>query len=219
MTDYTSQGKTRKWNVVDLQNSDSHQSYYTALSRSSSAAGTLILQGFDARKVTGGASGALRQEFRELELLDEITRLRYEGKRKAKGDRYVPKNVHDALRWDHNKLWIQNSDEVHDWTVVEKPVKTLTAPPQPVLVGFAASAPIGPRWHDNSCAYDAVLSIIMALWRENPVAWTLLFSGTGNQWMRGIASGLASKMAVDDIRDQLCAFDLGQNLRCAILCL
>ena len=30
--------------------------------------------------MTGGASGALRQEFRELELLDEITRLHYLGK-------------------------------------------------------------------------------------------------------------------------------------------
>jgi hypothetical protein len=27
--------------------------------------------------ITGGCSGALRQEFRELELLDEITRLHY----------------------------------------------------------------------------------------------------------------------------------------------
>ncbi|KAF8882796.1 hypothetical protein BD779DRAFT_1381589, partial [Infundibulicybe gibba] len=61
MTDYASQGKTRIYNVVDLNNSRSHQSYYTALSRSASAAGTIILQGFDAKKITGGASGALRQ--------------------------------------------------------------------------------------------------------------------------------------------------------------
>jgi hypothetical protein len=33
----------------------------------------LILQGFDPKVITGGCSGALRQEFRELELLDEIT--------------------------------------------------------------------------------------------------------------------------------------------------
>ncbi|KAF8868708.1 hypothetical protein BD779DRAFT_1426872, partial [Infundibulicybe gibba] len=61
MTDYVSQGKTRTYNVVDLNNSYLHQSYYTALSRSASTAGTVILQGFDARKITGGASGALRQ--------------------------------------------------------------------------------------------------------------------------------------------------------------
>ena len=77
MTECTSQGKTRIKNVVDLNNMRSHQGFYTALSRGTSADGTLILQGFDSLKITGGASGALRQEFRELELLDEITSLIY----------------------------------------------------------------------------------------------------------------------------------------------
>ena len=116
MTDFGSQGKTRPNNVCDLNNLQTHQSYYTALSRSASAKGTLILQGFDPRKITGGCSGALRQEFRELELLDEITKLRYEGKlsvkvygdirntliqafREWKGQQYVPQNVHLAIRW------------------------------------------------------------------------------------------------------------------------
>ncbi|KAF9455408.1 hypothetical protein BDZ94DRAFT_1205770 [Collybia nuda] len=80
MTDYASQGKTRPENVVDLHNLSSHQAYYTALSRSATADGTLILQGFDASKIVGKASGALRQEFRELELLDNITQLRFVGK-------------------------------------------------------------------------------------------------------------------------------------------
>ena len=93
-----------------------HKVYYTALSRSSTAQGTLILQGFDARKMTGGCSGALRQEFCELELLDEVTKTRYVGKlaptvtgdtrnevissfRKWKGVQYVPNVVHPAIRW------------------------------------------------------------------------------------------------------------------------
>jgi hypothetical protein len=80
MTDYTSQGKTRLFNVVDLSSTRSHQSYYMALLRSASAAGTVILQGFDAYKITGGASGALRQEFREIEMLDDITTLHYNGR-------------------------------------------------------------------------------------------------------------------------------------------
>ncbi|KAF9458813.1 hypothetical protein BDZ94DRAFT_1284663 [Collybia nuda] len=88
MTDYASQGKTRPKNVVDLHNLSSHQAYYTALSRSATAEGTLILQGFDAKKIVGKASGALRQEFRELELLDTITLLRFTGK--------LPKGMHDA---------------------------------------------------------------------------------------------------------------------------
>ncbi|KAF8224381.1 hypothetical protein L208DRAFT_1311889 [Tricholoma matsutake] len=115
MTDYTSQGKTRLFNVVDINSSRSHQSYYTALSRSASAAGTVILQGFDAKKITGGASGALHQEFRELELLDNITALHYNGKLdatvigecrndsitafcKIKGEYYVPNAVHRAIQ-------------------------------------------------------------------------------------------------------------------------
>ena len=73
MTDYGSQGKTRPYNVTELNNCCTHQSYYTVLSRSASASGTIILQGFNAKKIMGGASGALCQEFRELELLDEIS--------------------------------------------------------------------------------------------------------------------------------------------------
>ncbi|KDR66272.1 hypothetical protein GALMADRAFT_81086, partial [Galerina marginata CBS 339.88] len=61
MTDFASQGKTREENVADLNNLQTHQAYYTALSRSSTADGTLILQGFDSKKITGGCSGALRQ--------------------------------------------------------------------------------------------------------------------------------------------------------------
>ncbi|KAF8214868.1 hypothetical protein K438DRAFT_1562879 [Mycena galopus ATCC 62051] len=79
MTDYASQGKTRAFNVVNLNNCRIHFSYYTALSRSSTSAETVILQGMDPSKITRGTSGFLRQEFRELETLNEYTRLRYEG--------------------------------------------------------------------------------------------------------------------------------------------
>ena len=89
MTDYSSQGRTRPDNVVDLHSCHTHQSYYTCLSRSASADGTIIVQGFDPKVVTGGALGYLRQEFRELEILDEVTRQRYENKlsNKITGDR------------------------------------------------------------------------------------------------------------------------------------
>ena len=79
MTDYASQGKTRLFNVVDLQHCQTHQSYYTALSRSASIKGTAIIQGFDSGKITGGMSGWLHKEFRELEILDDITHIRYDG--------------------------------------------------------------------------------------------------------------------------------------------
>ena len=81
MTDYASQGKTRKYNVVDLGQTRNHHGYYTALSRGSTAYGTLILSGLHSKHITGGASGALHQE---LKLLDCITTMRYEGKLPAK---------------------------------------------------------------------------------------------------------------------------------------
>ncbi|TFK50556.1 hypothetical protein OE88DRAFT_1631068, partial [Heliocybe sulcata] len=79
MTDYASQGRTRPNNVVDLNNCSNHQSYYTCLSRSASAEGTIMIQGFDPNKIMGEASGYLRQEFRELETLDHITELHFDN--------------------------------------------------------------------------------------------------------------------------------------------
>ena len=128
MTDFASQGKTRPYNISDLNNLRSHQSYYTALSRSATAEGTLILQGFDPRLIVGGCSGALRQEFRELELLDDITRLRYSGKlpvsvdgdtrnniitsfRKWKGTQYVPSTVHNSIKWSKRSPWLETDSE------------------------------------------------------------------------------------------------------------
>ena len=79
MTDFASQGRTRPNNVCDIQNCPTHQSVYTCLSRGSTLDGTVIVQSFDSSKLTGGISGSLRQEFRELELLDEITKMCYMG--------------------------------------------------------------------------------------------------------------------------------------------
>ena len=73
MTVYSSQGKMHPNNLVILNSCHDHLSYYTALSRSSTAEGTVIIQGFNPNKITCGAFGYLRQEFHELELLDEIS--------------------------------------------------------------------------------------------------------------------------------------------------
>ncbi|KAJ6618448.1 hypothetical protein B0H10DRAFT_1698108, partial [Mycena sp. CBHHK59/15] len=92
MTDYSSQGKSRVLNVVDLNNCKTHFSYYTVLSRGTS------------------------QEFRELELLNEITELRYSNKLPAsvkginrhellrsfqlfKGGNYQPEEMSEHIRW------------------------------------------------------------------------------------------------------------------------
>ncbi len=73
MTDYSSQGKTRPYNPVHLDYCKSHQACYTALLQTASAKGTILLQPISPSKVQGGVHGSLRQEFRELEMLDEIT--------------------------------------------------------------------------------------------------------------------------------------------------
>jgi len=138
MTVYSSQGKTRPDNVVILNSCRDHLSYYTALSRSSTAEGTIIIQGFNPNKITCGAPGYLRQEFRELELLDEITHLRFEVKlspsingnlRNAlirqyqllKGKYYVPEVVPDTLKWTKsdpmNILKVQTDTQ---WQLIEK---------------------------------------------------------------------------------------------------
>lgn len=119
MTDYASQGKSRPKNPVHLSSCHSHMSYYTCLSRSTSAAGTIIIQGFDPSVITRGCSCYLRQEFHEHEILDDITRLRYEGNlpddingtlrnslirqyQEWKGTDYVPNNTDEALKWSKN---------------------------------------------------------------------------------------------------------------------
>ena len=53
---------------------------YTCLLRGSIYDETVIVQRFDSRKIQGGLSGYLKQEFHDLELLGEIPRLRYIGK-------------------------------------------------------------------------------------------------------------------------------------------
>jgi PIF1-like helicase len=138
MTDYASQGKTRDINIVDPMSCKSHMAYYTGLSRGSSASGTAILQGFDVNKITCGASGYLRQEFRELELLDEITALQFNNKlssrvngkwrnviidqyRDIKGKQYCPVNVDAPLRWDaQNPMPILSQVIDSPWKLIEK---------------------------------------------------------------------------------------------------
>ncbi|KAI4294020.1 hypothetical protein K525DRAFT_213689 [Schizophyllum commune Loenen D] len=79
MTDYASQGKTRPINIINLVNSRSHQAYYTALSRSSSASGTAIVSSFSASMISRGLDDQLKREFRNLEILNDINRLKYNG--------------------------------------------------------------------------------------------------------------------------------------------
>ncbi|KZT05008.1 uncharacterized protein LAESUDRAFT_656800 [Laetiporus sulphureus 93-53] len=119
MTDFGAQGCTRPFNVAHLKHCKGHQSMYTCLSCSSSLFGTLILDGFDAFKLTGSMSGDLCCEFHELEILDDIHHLRFSSElpstihgctrvslittcQSVFGAQHVPPNMKSILDWGHS---------------------------------------------------------------------------------------------------------------------
>lgn len=145
MTDYCSQGRTRPFNVVHLNNCKNHQSYYTCLSRSATHEGTFIINGFNSSAITtgkgNGLGGNIRQEFRELEILDEISKLRYESMlpndvngivrrdlitqfRKWKGDAHLPQHMHNALKLDKQSPFVLSPCEDIQWKIVSGQNKT-----------------------------------------------------------------------------------------------
>ena len=235
MTDYASQGKTHPFNVVDLTECCSHQAYYTALSRSSTATGTLILTSFHPSKITGGASGALHQEFHELELLDNITKLRFEDKlpksiamadhrntlidlfREYKGKNYVPSTTHAAISWSKSDPFLEWQGTKIDWQVLGNNRNAPKVPDASHIVStpkgpgdfqrravqlkwkslymvpanskpnikrvkfdqpenpsptMQLSIPVGTQWQSNSCAYDAVVTVLCNIWQERPESVT-----------------------------------------------
>lgn len=100
MTDYSAQGKTREWNVVDISRCKSFQGAYTCLSRGTSLKRTLIVRDFPEDLLRGKLDGGLRQEYRELDYLSTITDLVYEG--------IVPCAILRPTRWEtisSYRLW------------------------------------------------------------------------------------------------------------------
>ncbi|KAJ3557014.1 hypothetical protein NM688_g1702 [Phlebia brevispora] len=113
MTDFGVQGRTRYYNPVDLSRCRGHQSVYTCLSRSSSLSGTLILRPFDEGKITRGASLDVQREMRELEILDDITHMRYDG--------MLPEGVvHRALNWrDAKQIELRPPVDAAEWRLAK----------------------------------------------------------------------------------------------------
>lgn len=118
ITDYGAQGQNRPRNAVDLRNCANYKAFYVALSRSVTSAGLIILSDFSPNidKIQGGIEGWARQEYRELEVLGEITKLKHEGRlpKSIEGHRRnvvirqyqvwaglnnAPKNIHKAITW------------------------------------------------------------------------------------------------------------------------
>ncbi|KAF8582599.1 hypothetical protein K439DRAFT_1246442, partial [Ramaria rubella] len=88
-----------------------------------------------------GTSGWLQQEFRELEILDDVMSLHHQGKlnacvegdrrntvireyQKWKGTEYVPLTVHCALKWSKNDpLHLLEKSEDEAWTIIDNKLK------------------------------------------------------------------------------------------------
>jgi hypothetical protein len=237
------------------------------------------LQGFEPKKITGKASGALRQEFRDLELLDEITKLQYLSKlpssvygdsrntlihtfRLHKGLTYVPKNVHPSIQWDKNDPMLEPILDVTlkqgapepisiltQDTLLKGPVKDTvpmnhTTPARGLKrkdmspkkehkqkkaklhvksniadnpntssahINTNTLEPCGTIWHQNSCAYDAILTVIHGIWNIDRAHYTTILKGMNDEISGNLiadferhASGLKSlESARDDLRHRL----------------
>src|SRR3954464_2914680 len=171
MTAHAAQGKTRPYNVVHLNSCHNHMAYYTALSRSASAEGTIIIQGFDSKVISRGCSGYLRQEFRELELLDDITRLRFkrqlpnhiDGKLRStvicqfqawKGSNYVPSKTDAALKWSLNDpMQIHPANHDCSWQIVDRSKRSKKEGSATTFVPAKGTVSITPK-RKNTVATD-----------------------------------------------------------------
>ncbi|KAE9408391.1 hypothetical protein BT96DRAFT_783336, partial [Gymnopus androsaceus JB14] len=91
-------------------------------------------------KLTCGASGQLCRGYKEIEILNDITQLHFEGKLPAevsgstcnvlieffffflawKGSEYIPTHIHDALRWTAKDPYEIETDPCVPWTVLDK---------------------------------------------------------------------------------------------------
>lgn len=80
----------------------------------------------------------------------------------------------------HNKKI--NANNVHNKTSIKRKLEqTKQCPDRPIKRQKAECSstkeskqqwPQGLSWHENSCAYDATLTIIHAIWKEDPTKWS-----------------------------------------------
>lgn len=270
MTGYCSQGRTRLQNICHLHSSQyTLASYYTSLSRSASADDTIIIQDFDTSYLTNGIPGYLRQEYRELEILDHITELRFEGKlpatvtgshrnslvrsyREHFGRNHVPKQSHPSLKWNGgtnfepheihtfeeaatHKRKFEESD-VYDQQPTNKQklshTKGAKRPPPPSTVAPPSKRsktddtlqPLmtlrypGFIWDkfNWSCAYDALLFIVMSTWSEQSSLWRNNFKDM-NQYTSMLSVGFGEAQGgistYEEVRDRLRGMLYAKNRR------
>ena len=189
MTDYASQGRTRPFNVVDPRHCRSTQSLYTCLSRGASLSGLLLLNRLDVNKLRKGLNGHLREELDELEVLSDITEMKYEGRLHEQvqgqsrrqllrsfysvyGKSYKAKHRHE-LRAGSSMKRKAAPAPVHSLPPSSKrrvAVDSSDAPPP------MPAWPRGMRWDssNHSCAYDSFLTIMVNTTHFFPSMWSSL---------------------------------------------
>ena len=231
MTDYAAQGKSRPRNPVNLTNCKNQHAVYTALSRSTTADGTLILGEFDTRKITSGISGHLRQEFRELELLNCITKDRFLNKLPRTATASLRKPLiheyqltkepsfqptwHASLSWHAFERRIDQPEDTFLWGKEMNPgpdctgkKKKRSAPSvnlsNDAVLNVAPHRPVGLMWDalNWSCAYEAVLSILYNIWLENRFHITLFLRSVGHIGI-AIANGFDTNLPLEILRNAI----------------
>jgi hypothetical protein len=129
-------------------------------------------------------------------------------KRKASNSEHVdspaPKLVPPACLSSSSKNLLNNS----------KMTKKEQAPTPHVPQHFTdAWQPLGTRWQNNSCAYDAVVTILFNIWQEDPLATTGIWQTMGNIGLNSLLAGFnlhtsmpqshSQQFTLDDIRDYM----------------
>lgn len=137
MTDYGSQGRSRQFNPIDPTDCKNNQSLYTCLSRATSWKSTVLAAPIPPKLAQGKLSEQLRKEFQQLELLNVITKLRFEGRlpdtvkgetrtslinafQHWKGVDWCPPGVHPAIRWSKSDpIGFVQVQQSSPWAVIK----------------------------------------------------------------------------------------------------
>ena len=56
---------------------------------------------------------------------------------------------------------------------------------------------IGTQWHNNSCAYDATITTLFNIWREEPTLMTISWQAIGSDHLRTLTQSFATHHSVN----------------------
>lgn len=146
MTDYASQGRSRPQNPMDPSDCKSIQSLYTCLSRATTWESNVLVSPISKVLAQSALSQQLRREFQQLELLNAITKLRFEGRlpdqvqgetrtslinsfQQWKGVDWCPPNIHPAIRWSKSDpIGLTRVEKSTPWVLIKPNNKGVPSP-------------------------------------------------------------------------------------------